>query len=488
MNLKKISKNEDSRSFDWNCLVCSKYSHTKANFFLWLFVHICEIFFSLQAFQSFANHIPKTATDELVHLEQLDDFSLLSIFDYLSFEDWLRIAGIHPRFADVILQHYIIGQHHLNENPITISLVFNRPYFGYSSASKTHYTLFNAENSTNTILSTLKLFGHAFRHITFEVLRFGNPISRTFFDHFDKYCKTTTKTIVIQSVDYAALVNWPYSFGETTTEVKVRPSLENPIPFNILFPYMQMLTVAKLLEANVQYYPYLKGCSTQTHNGDDKNPLVYELIRLNPQLSNLDTSIRTNTSYVQYLNEMLPNLETLSFRIGIHSHYIDPDQRIIRFKGVKELTIDIHSVIPLHFYRHVIENIQFDQLKAIKLDIFPAVFADAQLIEIIAMNRGLRTIKTNVRMTHEIFNGLLQALPELEEISIHWHHGMRETLRSFFIENVSLKRFNIDHNGFPMGIKDIEESIPSNWQIVPNEIPYSYNFSFIRRNLWNSSS
>lgn len=411
----------------------------------------------------------------------MDDYSLLNIFDYLNFEDWIGIAEVHPRIADVILHYYIIRKLHLNENPITISLEFRKPYFGYSSPSKNAHKLLNSENSTNTILSTLKLFGHAFNHITFAMPRFGNAIAQIFYDHFDKFCKNTTKTIIIQGVDYRALANWTYSFDETTTEIELRSSLDTPISFNTLFPYMKKLSVVKPLEADVQHYPYLTECSTKTFEGDDTNPSVHGLIRLNPQLTRFHTSTYPNSSYVEYVNEMLPNLEALTFRLTIHSRYIS-DQKIIRFKGVKEFTLDIYTKVPLPIYHHVIESIQFDQLKSFKLDVFEKVFADDKLIAMIATNKGLRKIETNVRMTHEVFNGLLQHLPELEEITIHWHHGMRETLRSFFIENHGLKRFKIDHNGFPMSIRDIQRHVPSNWLIVPNETPYRGYFSFIHKN------
>lgn len=316
--------------------------------------------------------------------------------------------------------------------------------------------------------------------------RFGNAISREFFDYFDKYCQTATKAIVIQSVDYKALANWTYSFGETTTEVEVRPSIEVAIPFNTLFPYMQKLSVVKLLEANVQHYAHLTGCSTQSRYGDEANPLVQDFIRLNPQLSQIHTALlfrqHITISYMEYLNEMLPNLETLSFQIAIYLPVIVPEQRIVRFKGVKELTVDIYNKYTFNSYLQPIENIQFDQLNTLKLVVFPIVFADDHFIEIIGMNKGLSKIETSVRMTHQLFNGLLQALPQLEEILIHWHHDMRDTLASFFNDSHGLRRFNINHSGFPINIDDIKQYIPPNWEIIPNEMPYMDIFSFVRRN------
>lgn len=53
-------------------------------------------------------------------LDQLDDWSLLGIFDFLDYDEIINLAQASERFHQVILQRYMIPVFHIDEKLIHI--------------------------------------------------------------------------------------------------------------------------------------------------------------------------------------------------------------------------------------------------------------------------------------------------------------------------------------------------------------------------------
>lgn len=407
------------------------------------------------------------------YLDQLDDYSLMNIFDFLYDNDVIAIAEISPRFADIILKHYIIGTLRLHEKPIDLLLGAACPNLMYIDTTNQKAVL---TQDPNKIISALKLFGHIFSHITFDVLAFGNSDTQKFVKHVDCYCKNATKRVIINSVDEKALANWTYSFDHTATEVIVRTDLEKPIQYKKLFPFMQRLAAVNLLNQNIEHYPHLTNYSIQSTLNHDN---VQQFLRLNPQIQHLQIAVRNNVSHVRYLAELLPFLESISLNVEIVSPNIDP--AVIHFKTVKEFTLTISNIDETPVFRNVIGSVQFDQLEMFHLRVFYATSADDQIIEMISKNAGLKRFETNLRMTNETFNGFLQALPELKEISIDWVDEMSNSLETFFVQNHGLTKINFKH--FYLRSEAVfMEKIPLNWHKIPSENSSDGSFSLVRSN------
>lgn len=234
---------------------------------------------------------------------------------------------------------------------------------------------------------------------------------------------------------------------------------------------MKQLSVINLLNHDIQYFPHLTDCSIQSTLNDNNN--VKQFIRLNPQIQHFHITVRNNVSHVKYLAELLPILESLSLNVEILSGNIDLE--MIHFKSVKEFTLTISNIDEIPEFRNVIGCVQFDQLEMLNLRVFYAAVADDQIIDMIAKNVALKRFETNLRITNETFIGFLQALPELQEISIDWYDEMLNSLESFFIENHGLSKINFKH--FFLGNETVfMEKIPLNWHKVSSE--YSFDGSF----------
>lgn len=417
-----------------------------------------------QMFATYASKIPSTATSS--QLNQLDDFSLMCILDYLDFDDLIAVAKLSPRLSNIILDHYLLAKFRLHEKNIIYlkERLFYNDRYGIST--------YLADDWDET-LTILELFGHAFKHVCFKVPSQTNPRTLVVFEYADKYFPQAIKKIEIIRVDAKALAKWTHTVNCNITEVEIGGHVIDPIPLNDLFPLMQKLEVLNIHSSMIQFYPHLTNCRASIGHLN-----TFELIRLNPQLRQFRTVKCYNVSEVRYLSEISPNLESLDVYLYIDPHNIDSD--VAHFRNVKEFSLTAlnekeEDEIP-EFW-NVIGNIQFDRLEVLKLEaVIPN--ADNRLIEMIAANRNLKKFETNVGMTPETFNSLLQSLPELKEVSIKLNARMRNLLEGFLvIGNHGLRRINLDAcNG--LRVEDFGGNTTLNWQIVKMS---QYRFSFIRK-------
>lgn len=384
----------------------------------------------------------------------------MCILDCLPFEDLVTVAEMNAHFADIVLNHYIISKFRYHE--IEITALIGILYYDDTTPKRIYIS-----NGWKETLRVLTLFGHVFKHIRVEVSSFGTPSWQKMFEYIDKYCTQATKAINLYSVDNKALTNWTHSFDNTTTQIAIRRYVFIPIPLKDLLPFMRDLSVVELTEPLVDHYPYLRKFATESTWDDHRNPNVYELIRLNPQLRHFHTSMNTNVSYVKYLSEMLPHLELLDLDIFIDLPIINnPDQQMIHFKGVKEFLLKLTQAIPLNSYSHAIGNIKFDHLDKFELRLSTNVFVP-ELIKIISENKGLKEVHTNMRMTSEGLLDLVEMLPKLEQISFDMAtNEMFPALQTLLLENHGLSKISVHCPYSNVSVATFSEITPSTWDLV----------------------
>lgn len=369
----------------------------------------------------------------------------------------------------------MIGKFRLHEKRISFYIGEKDFKLRYADSYEPRIYIANGLNET---LTAMQLFGRSFKRIHYDVAVFGTPSSLDIFEYGDKYCSQATKEITIRRINGKALAKRSFTFDNTTAQIAIHGHIIDSFPLNEYFPFMQQLTVSNLVESIVHHYPHLTKCRIQSpfQNLDHANPNVYELIRLNPQMRELSTRMENSASYLKYLSDMLPHLETLSIILNTNGG-IDLAHEIMHFKSIKEFSLYILSSFGEPELRPIIGNIQFDQLEVFKLEATWPVFADNELIQLIAANRGLKKIQTNLQMTIGTFNSLVEVLPELNEISIRWHDEMIESLAAFFMGNGKINRINF-HDCYQIHVDDLQGDIPPNWEIV--EIPLD-TISVIRK-------
>lgn len=400
----------------------------------------------------------------------------MDILDFLPSEDLIKIAAMNPRFVDIIIDRYIIAEFRFHERLITIYFAKNQIFsFHEHSNGKRDFL---SRNTSDTLL-VLEIFGHSLMHLRYELNDLKDQITETVFEYAAKYSPQATKEIEIAYIGREKLANWSYAFDNTTTQVKISQFSYNEIRLNDLFPFMESLIVNELKETITRHYPHLRNCSIRSNN-DDKNKNVHEFIRLNPQLRYFHTSTKSDAKYMKLIRDNLVNLESLSIQIDIYSNRINSE--LVRFGGVKEFTLDVSTSENTPF-ETVIRNIQFDQLEVLKLNIYYIAFAHSSLIEIIGMNKGLKKFETNLLMRHESFVGLLEALPQLQEIKINCDYeiGWIDSLAPLLTTNHPIHTISLNYCHY-MRIENFEEIAPMKWHIIEQRSYGNKGFLFTRLN------
>lgn len=425
-------------------------------------------------FQSFAANVPERAT--ISDFEQLDNYSLMDIFDYLYITDLFKMARINPRFADIILDHYA-KKYRLHEKQIIIRMSSNGLISDLSVSSLESQSVLLAENADHA-LWMLRQFGHIFTNLRYDIAEFGWPNSQKIFEYTEKHCPHAEKTISISRVNPEAMANWTHSFDNTTTRVHLGLLVSDPFPLDKLFPFMKQFIMQELLGSTIQHHPHLTTSVIYSvfHEKNDRS--LFELIRLNPQMTHFHTTLRKNATFVKYVNEMLPNLQKLVL-------YAKPDllivPEVVRFENVREFTFDLSDSHRHPVLGQSIRNIHFDQLEKLKIMAGPDEIA-TNIREMMLANRQLKQLETNLPMTYQQLVDLLAALPELRTISLYWYAGLQKQMNllgQLLSGNHELNRINLHQ--CQLNVEDFKEITPLNWQVAPSDTEHN-SFVFIRKN------
>lgn len=393
----------------------------------------------------------------------------MNIFDYLPVNDLIIISELNARFVDIILEHYIISKYHLPEKSV---FIFIR-HADYQMAYKNDKKNVTITTGLNHILWVLEHFGYIFNNLLFDVQDFGSVESQDIFKYNAKYCTQAVKTISIQGIDSKAIANWTHSFDENTTHIQLGATNYDAIPLNEFFPFMQEISVFHISESIAQHFPHLTKCSIDSAY---RNDYTFKFIHLNPKLRHFHTSIYSNERHIKYLNRMLPNLESLA--IGITNELIfNLDREIIHFKNVKAFSLNLLGMEEVQSFRRDVFNITFDQLETFTLKRKP-YHLSADLLQIIAANSDLKKVETNLEMRPEQLVGLVQALPELKEMTLYWHEGIISALQALLSGNHKIEKILVN-NCFREALVDLAEISPTAWEVVAND---NLNVYLLRKN------
>lgn len=276
-----------------------------------------------------------------------------------------------------------------------------------------------------------------------------------------------------------ALANWTYSFDRTTTNVTIRQHKYVPIPLTTLFPFLKNLSVLKLGESIAQHYPHLTHFSIQSLYDDHRNPDLYQLIRLNPQLRYLHTSAPNNGEYLGYLSRMLPNLESIDMEINFCGQCVGP--HTIHFGNVKKWSLQITGILPWDSYIYAMGDITFDQLETLRVD--AADNYASEIIRLIVQYRHLKELEINMGLTVNEMRQLVRVTPSLKEFSFNVErYGMIDVVGALLLENHVIEKITAQSINNEVRVEALQEITPAAWELIENETPED-SYSFIRKEL-----
>lgn len=334
---------------------------------------------------------------DLSNLADLDDFSLMNIFDQLGLNDLSKLVLMNPRFRQLITDHYIIRQYHLHDRLIYID---NRVEI--KMYSQEFGTVDQIANSYDEILSILEGFGEMFEQLKIVVDPHGYKHLDGIQRLINKHCSKAIQEVRL-TVEYASNAVDSYeidlfanvSFLNATDVTLERRGADDipPIRLDVAFPRMQKLTTNSVKDLN-HHCPYLNETILNLWTNYPHLPTILEFIRLNPQIRSIELPLLSDETYLKTMSEFLPNLESLSLRLS--EVLLVRPLPVAQFKHVKHFTLADGRVQAILWnqkdIRPTLKSLQFDILESFTVakSIHPT--ATDFVVDLIIQNTALQNV------------------------------------------------------------------------------------------------
>lgn len=375
------------------------------NFFFSLFFHFC---LSTSSKQMPSSHCIPLGPGNHHDLEQLDDFSLLNVFDELDLPSLLNMASLNSRF------YYLISMHNIPKwlDQKTICLVND-----YSQCAGPQYV---SVKEMDAILKLFQFYGHLIQSLKYVRHKSRSHEQRTIVDHIERYCSNTLTKISFSDM---AAMSRPFKNVKTVEIQQYDYSAE--LLIRRTFPKMETFHFASVIVKRFptieQFFPNLRHLRIDSGDSADINAGLEKLLQLNPQIRSLELNRFPNFRLLNVISEKLRGLESLalaypraykpiiSYGLGESVHF--PSVRSFRIVG------EYNSLqLQLPFARF---PITFERLERLDID---TPTTDAMSAQLIRQNRQLKALSVPLISDHDyhevLFN--VRQLKELEETTLRW--------------------------------------------------------------------
>lgn len=214
----------------------------------------------------------------------------------------------------------------------------------------------------------LKTFGHMIQKVFVHYQGIKREQSRNINAHIGQYCSKSLIELyfylfrenplmnITNSFDKLELVSF-MGFGGVTVSIG-----SDALNLSDMFPALRHLIFLvddlKDKASMSLVYPHLTEFDVILKRNALDQAAIEDILKKNPQIKSLNV-VATTISMLQKVNDILPNLEKLSFSLGYGPEVYDYSDEI-RFKNVKRLDIS--------FLQNPATNIVFDQLEEVRFE------------------------------------------------------------------------------------------------------------------------
>lgn len=326
--------------------------------------------------------------------------------------------------------------------------------------------------------------------------------------HINKYCSQAKQQIslhyMLRSNMQIAPINIPF---ENVSIVYFMPwNSILSLPLHQLFPRMQKLSVTHsdkdLSTILDHHFPHLNEFRLRKHTTDE--PKLYDFIRLNPQIRQIDTQFLRNYSYFYKMSDTLQELESLHIENYWMCEWPNEIQEIARFRNVKELKLSFSNEISSYKnFSRVLPNLQFDQLETLSLEALTLsmpVNVFSQLIDFIAQFETLTNLEISTpEWSYSQLSQLIQSLPELKILTLRWYPKKTvDQFKQFLSENDQIHKITVTlfkpqrNNNYDYSdeeqpdegswcLEDLQHNLPTQWKLnAKHDSEFKSVFELIR--------
>lgn len=283
----------------------------------------------------------------------------------------------------------------------------------------------------------------------------------------------------LQEITISALSNYSindgwleHSFHSIESVTLNDLSFSTSIRLNRIFPSVEKLVLNNVAELPFidSHFPNLINFSILQIFNDSIRAALFKFIKLNPQLRYFGTTLPNDFYfYLQYVNEMLPNLEKLTIHNEKSQTILNRNNSVVRFRNIRKFALYLSQIDS--------ENVAIHQILPIiafeRLEIFEVSSALSnsnsvnELIEIIRQNRQLKKVAIKkCELTYRQISYLVQSLPLINELAIDWYDSASlHEIRRFLMDDSRLQKIAVPIYKHGWGSKHIFKLLPSDWKV-----------------------
>lgn len=245
-------------------------------------------------------------------INQLDDYSLLDIFDFLSIAELASVAQLSPRYYNLIMEH-LVPKYGLNGAKVYISLAEWGQYthMQYTRSSKNSAAIKLSSGHRETF-EVLKIFCHLFTRVSIKLsyqFRFNYELTETLAHHVNNYCPANAP----QNINVYAVRNSGLNFTfEHMTNVRIQHlDFWERVKLNNVFPQMDSLMLGASSKVTIkEHFTNLK--SFELYEFECGLFDWKAFAEKNPEIRRIKLDLNWETECLHQVTDLLPKLETLN--------------------------------------------------------------------------------------------------------------------------------------------------------------------------------
>lgn len=353
-----------------------------------------------------------------MHLNDLDNYTLLNIFEWLNFESSINLAESDGRFQQLFIDHVIQPKFKLHERVINIQKVpFHRRTNDIIEISNDRITINRAEN----VYRILRSFGNLITKIEFDAIAisFNRTEVAQIAQYINAFCSASLQSLLIKPRNGDLFVDWSKPFENVENLTLFGAFVFGNIPFEQLFPRIRVFNVklyhlsydnSRDLSFLERRLPNLTHLTVDIGLTNTKNPSIKEFLRLNPQIRYFATKNFVNVQFLQFMSETLPYLEEL--KLGSHDRdFLSENSQLIHFDGVKRFSLGVYRDRPPITFPLIFQHLESLHLTTHELF--------EPFIEAMSQCNDLKQLEIDVAQPDFMqLKRILESLPHLNEVRV----------------------------------------------------------------------
>lgn len=294
----------------------------------------------------------------------------------------------------------------------------------------------------NTVLKTLRHFGHVIQKLTINLSSVDTVHSKEIIRHVDEYCTGSVVELQLGVNAVHALKHFSRSFNKVehvSFEGSSSSSKGQTIPTNQLFPALRSMSLKISFDNDylAYYFPHVKHVhidltsSRFLNIGVDNVGYLYGFLTANPQIYRIDLIGYVPEAMDQI--SVMPHLNHLTFK------WDTPITKEFRSESITKFTmVDNSHAIP--------ENLNLPNIQELQMYLYNTHFDD--WVAFMNEHQSLKRFYLNFDVLNEdqfpILTSILQNLEEMYVYSMHGRHIAVADIIEFINNHDKLMIFYLD--------------------------------------------